>query len=562
MNLRGNQFHPRGVSAFMNGCAQARDWINGTVLRIATALVFLSLFFTPRLASAQVQVTTSQYDNARTGANLKEKILTPQNVNSKRFGKLFSLLVDGDIYTQPLYLSDLEIPGKGSRNVLFVATEHDTVYAFDADTRGAPLWHASFLNQEKGITTLEELDVACPFIRPEIGITSTPVIDPSTGTLYVLARTKQRNSGRWIFHQKLHALDVATGAEKFGGPVEIRASVKETNNPASQGRIEFDPLRENQRAALLLSNGKIYIAWASSCDVRPYYGWVMAYDAKSLAQLGVLNLSPGAEESGVWQADAGPAADARGNVYVITGNGKFTAASSGRDFGDSVVKLGFGAHGLDVRDYFTPANQEKLNATDGDFGSGAPLLLPDQPGLHPHLLLAAGKAGLIYALDRDNLGKFHKGDDSNAAQVVVAEKTSMGAPAYWNGHIYYALQEAPVRDYKLEKGLLPKAPVAVSGVQIDDPGSPAVSADGEKNAIVWLISRKGEGERDQNAILFAFDGKNIAHQLYNSSENYARDHAWRALRFTIPTVANGRVYIGCKHEVDVYGLLSSQKSKN
>jgi hypothetical protein len=513
-------------------------------------------------ASARAQVLTSQYNNARTGANLKETILTPQNVNSKQFGKVFSFIVDGDTYAQPLYVPGVDIPGKGRHNLLFVATEHDSVYAFDADgTSTAPLWHVSFIDDSKSIRTLSSNDVHCPFIAPEIGISSTPVIDLPTGTLYVLSRTMEpQHDGHWHYEQKLHALAISTGAEKFGGPVKIRARIEGAPFLLFKSHVDFDTLKENQRAALLLVNGKVVITWASSCDVGPYYGWIIAYDAHTLAQAGVLNISPDAGESGIWQGDAGPAADAEGNIYLISGNGKFTAASGGHDYGDSVVKLAFTATGLAVRDYFTPSNQAHLNDTDGDFGSGAPILLPDQPGPHSHLLLAAGKAGLIYELDRDNLGKFHKGDDSHAVQVVAAGIDSFGAPAYWNGHVYYFLSGDYLRDYPLQNGRLPKEPAAKSTTQFTDPGAtPAISANGTKNGIVWALSSKTWDGGDRTAVLYAYDAENVAHQLYNSNQVYERDHASRSLRFAIPTVVNGRVYVGTKREVAVYGLLPAAK---
>jgi hypothetical protein len=514
---------------------------------------------------AHAQVLTSQYDNARTGANLKETILTPQNVNSKQFGKIFALPVDGDIYAQPLYVPNLEIPGQGKHNVVFIATEHDSVYAFVAVGGSAnPLWHVSFIDEANGIRTVSAQEVNCPFIRPEVGITPTPVIDLPSGTLYVLARTKERDAkGNWQFEQKLHALAITTGAEKLGAPVKIRARAEGKKFLLLfKSAVDFDPLRENPRAALLLVNGKIILTWASSCDVGPYYGWIIAYDAHTLAQVGVLNISPNAGESGIWQGDAGPAADSEGNVYIISGNGKFTAASGGLDYGDSAVKLHFADKGLEVSDYFTPFNQEKLNGTDGDFGSGAPILLPDQPGPHPHLLLAAGKAGLIYEIDRDNLGKFHEGDDSHAVQVVPAGIDSFGAPAYWNGHVYYFLSGDVLRDYPLQNGRLPKEPAKKSGTHFTDPGAtPAISANGAKNGIVWVLSSKTWDGPDRTAVLFAYEAENVEHELYNSLQNYSRDHAGRALRFAIPTVANGRVYVGAKREVDVYGLLSATKPK-
>lgn len=535
---------------------RARLSIRGYVGTLATVLTGIPLYG---------QVLTSQYDSARTGANLKETILTPQNVNSKQFGKVLTFPVDGDIYAQPLYVPNVEIPGRGAHNVVFIATEHDSVYAFDADGRSSdPLWHVSFIDEAKGIRTVPAQDVNCPFIRPEVGITSTPVIDLPSGTLYILARTKERDAkGNWYYEQKLHALAITTGAEKFGGPARIRAKAEGQKFLwLFKSTVEFDSLRENPRAALLLVSGKIVLSWASSCDVGPYYGWIIAYDANNLAQVGVVNISPNAGESGIWQGDAGPAADAEGNVYVISGNGKFTAAAGGLDYGDSVLKLGFTAKGFEVADYFTPSNQEKLNATDGDFGAGAPILLPDQPGPHPHLLLAAGKAGLIYEIDRDNLGKFHERDDGHAVQVVTAGINSFGAPAYWNGHVYYFLSGDVLRDYPLQNGRLPQEPAKKSGTHFTDPGAtPAISANGARNGIVWVLSSKTWDGPDRTAVLFAYEAENVEHELYNSLQNYSRDHAGRALRFAIPTVANGRVYVGAKGEMDIYGLLSDTKSK-
>ena len=507
-------------------------------------------------------IATAQYDNARTGANLLETVLTPQNVNAAQFGRTTFFPVDGDVYAQPLYVPQLEIPGKGTHNVVFIATEKDSVYAFDADAASTePLWQVSFLDAQKNISPVSARDVFCPFIQPDIGITSTPVIDLPSKTLYALARTKEAPKEKWVFRQKLHALDLATGTEKFGGPVTIRASFQGDKSLFSKGVTEFDPQRENQRAALLLVNNNVFVTWASSCDVGPYYGWVMSYDARTLKQTGALNVSPGAKESGIWQADAGPAADSNGNVYLVTGNGKFTAASGGRDYGDSVLKIALTANGLSVRDYFTPADQEHLNDTDGDFGSGSPILLPDQPAPHSHLLLAAGKSAKLYELDRDNLGHFHPGDDSNAVQVVPAGAQSFGAPAYWNGHVFYFLMNDYLRDYALQSGRLSAQPVAKSTTNINDPGTPAISANGAKNAIVWILSTKVWNGPDQPAILFAYDAANVSRELYNSTQNPTRDRAGNALRFTIPTVANGRVYVPTKRRIDVYGLLAPAKGK-
>ena len=481
------------------------------------------------LLAARAQVLTSQNDNARTGANLRETILTPANVNPAQFGRLFSLPVDGDVYAQPLYVPDVDIPGKGRHNVLFVATEHDSVYAFDADGGSTtPLWHVNFLNPKAGVTTVRAQDVLCPFIQPEIGITPTPVIDRATGTLYVLARTKEDpgilKATRYV--QRLHALAITTGAEKFGGPVAIAAP-------------GFDPLRQLPRAALLLTKDQVYLTWASSCDVAPYHGWVMAYDARTLAQTAVFNTSPGASESGIWQADTGPAADEEGDVYVATGNGLF---HSGRDYGDTVLKLALEGHRLVVRDSFTPDNQRELNAHDLDIGSGGPMLTPEG------LLLAGGKDSRLYLFDHKRMGR--------PQQVFEFNGGMYSAPAYWNGHVYRMASDDYLMDFAIQAGRLSAQPVATSRLRFGPDSTPAISANGARNGIVWLIETKAWNAPDRPAVLHAYDAANLSRELYDSEQNAPRDRAGKTLRFTIPTVANGRVYVGARREIDVYGLLS------
>jgi len=510
---------------------------------------------------APAQISTSQYDNARTGAYLGEKTLTPQNVIAKQFGKIFTLRVDGDVYAQPLYVPGVEIPGKGTHNVIYIATENDTLYAFDAEGNPTtPLWQVSFA-RPKSITAVPADAVDCPFIIPVVGITSTPVIDPKTGTLYVLART--RESAGYLhgtdYHQRLYALAITTGAEKFGGPVEIKASVHGSGEGSDGGSVAYDPLRENPRAGLLLVNGALYLTWASSCDVGPYHGWVIAYDAQTLKQKGVFNTSPDAGESGIWAGDTGPAADADGNLFVATGNGKFDAAAKGRDYGDSVLKLSLRPDGLALRDYFTPENQEQLNASDSDLGSGGPVLLPDQPGPHPHLLLIGGKGATLYLLDRDHLGKYEKVTHADPIQAIPAASDILSAPAYWNKHVYFLGSHDVLRDFTVDHARL-MLRKAAGGPKFTDPGAtPTISANGTKDGIVWVIATKTWNGTDRNAVLHAYDAANIQKELYNTEENSARDRAGKALRFTIPTVVNGRVYIGANGEVDVYGLLPPGK---
>jgi hypothetical protein len=534
-----------------------RSWHLRLFVLMKTPILAALLVLATAPLPASAQWTTSQYDNARTGTNLKETILTPANVNAGSFGKIFSYKVDGDVYAQPLYLPRVTLPDRSVHNVVFVATEHDSVYAFDADgPQSTPLWHVSFLRA--GVTPVPARDVDCPLITPEIGITPTPVIDPMTGTLYLLARTKESQSllNRDRYVQRLHALAITTGAEKFGGPAEIKATVKGRGASSSNGLINFDPLRELPRAALLLAGGNVYLTWGSSCDVDPYHGWVMAYDARTLAQMAVFNTSPDAEKSGIWQGDTGPAADPEGHVFLVTGNGKFSAfLTGGRDYGDSVLKLVWSNRTLAVRDFFTPFNQQELDANDFDLGSGGPLLLPDQAGRHPHLLIAGGKGGGIYLIDRDNMGHYHSGDDSHAVQVIPKTEGIYSAPAYWNQHVFFWWSDDVLKDFRLDQGQLSSAPVAHGETRFSDPGAtPTVSANGSANGIVWVLKSKGWRAPDRPAVLYALDAANVARELYNSEQKPGRDRAGLSLRFTIPMVSGGKVYVGAKGELNVYGL--------
>jgi hypothetical protein len=501
------------------------------------------------------QITTSQYDNLRTGTTLAEKFLTPQNVNANQFGKLGVFRVDGAVYAQPLFIPSLEIPAKGKHDVLFIATEHDTVYAFDADRpNDPPLWQVSLLDKKLGTTPVSARAAQCPFIRPEIGITSTPVIDLKTGTLYVLARTMAEHLvGDTEYFQHLHALAITTGVEKFGGPKLITASVPGKGAGSSSGQVRFDPLFENPRAALLLVSSTLYLSWGSSCDVDPYHGWLMAYGAETLEQKAVLNVTPNGSEGGIWQSDTGPAADATGNIYVPTGNGTFDASSGGKDYGDSILKLALAGSSIEIRDYFTPYNRSQLSDADADFGSSGPLVLPDQPGSQRHLLLQPTKGGMIYLIDRDQMGKFNAQGDAVLDRIRMSGG-GYGAMAYWKGHVFFACSDDYLRDYAIANGhiVLSKA----SSIKFENPGAtPAISANENDNAIVWAVATKTWDGADRPAIVYAFDANNITHPIYTSEQNSKRDRGALATRFVIPVVANGRVYVAARGEVDVYGLL-------
>jgi hypothetical protein len=504
--------------------------------------------------TARAQMTTSQYDNARTGAYLNETTLTPRNVNPQHFGKIFTLKVDGDVYAQPLFLAGVQIPGKGRHDVLFIATEHDSVYAFDAyGNPSSPLWRVSFLKDN--VTTVSADYASCPFIDPEIGITSTPVIDAKSGTLYALARTKeQRGPFRPSdFHQQLHALAVATGVEKFGGPTEIQAMVRGHGDGSIGDEVHFESLRENPRASLLMVNGIIYLTWGSSCDVGPYHGWVMAYDAHSLKQKAVFNTSPDADDSGIWAGDTGPAADQGGDIFLATGNGLFDVAKGGHDYGDSLLKLKFAGQSLTPDDYFAPFNVDELSRKDQDLGSGGPVLLPDQAGPHAHLAVIAGKGSTIYLIDRDRMGHYQAKSNSHAVQAVAIRGGVFGSMAYWNQNLFVMCDSDVLRDFVVTKGRLSFK--AAGGQRFQGTvATPTVSANGLKDGIVWVLIKK-DSPLDRAEELYAYDAANIAHTLYNSEQNPGRDRAGYALTFNTPTVVNGHVYVGAKREVDVYGLL-------
>jgi hypothetical protein len=495
-------------------------------------------------------------DLARTGQNLSETQLTPADVNSTSFGRLFSVPVDGQVYAQPLYMSGLTIPGQGVHNVVFVATQHDSVYAFDADTNIGPevnpLWHDSFINPPTGVTTVLSADVNCYDIAPEIGITATPVIDPASNTLYVVAMTKEISGDTTTYVHRLHALDVATGAEKFGGPVVIQASATGTGDG---GTVDvFNPHDFKERPALLLSGGVVYTAWSSHCDESAYHGWLIGYDAHTLQQVSVFNVTPNGQLGSIWASGAGPAVDAQGDIYFTTANGTFDANSGGSDYGNTFLRLqANGAGGMSVVQYFTPFNQAMLNAQDLDLGSGGVLLLPDAVGstAHPHLLTSAGKQGEIYLVDRDTMGGFNNGSD----QVVqeLASSPEFGMAAYFNGDLYYGGDGDSLKAFSVANAGLSTAPASQSSTVFGFPGTtPSVSANGTMNAIVWAIENGSGG-----AVLHAYDAGNLADELYNSGEAGTRDQLDAAVKFTVPTIADGHVFVGTNAMLTVFGMFSN-----
>ncbi|MBF6560092.1 MAG: pyrrolo-quinoline quinone [Candidatus Binataceae bacterium] len=511
----------------------------------------------PAKAPAFHGVLTYHYDNARTGVNPEESMLTPGNVNPQSFGKLFSYPVDGYVYAQPLYVRNVMIPKLGAHNVIFIVTEHNSVYAFDADGNGAaPLWQRSLINPAAGVTSVAAADVLSQDIVPEVGITSTPVID-SVGTLYVVAKTKENGS----YVQRLHALDIATGKERPNSPRVITATVTGTGDGRSAADVvTFNPLRANQRSALAEVKGMIYAAFASHGDNGPYHGWVLGYGSRTLKLFQTFNVTPNGGDGGIWQGANGPAADASGALYIASGNGTFDADSGGVDYGDSAIKLvsRMIKHRpeLTVADYFTPYDQTNLSAKDIDFGTTGAIVLPDQPVGPKHLLLVANKSGTVYLLDRDNLGHYNVDDDSQIVQELPAMLgMTYTPPAYFNGHVYFGPQNRPLLSFPLVNGQISIDGEIQGGDAFGFPGVvPSVSANGTANGIVWVI-QSDQYASSGPAVLYAYDASTLT-ELYDSNMQGTRDIAGPAVKFTTPTIANGKVYLGTQQTVDVYGLLS------
>lgn len=523
------------------------------------------------VGSATVWVTdypgmfTYHADKFRSGVNLQEFALTSATVKPSTFGKLFSRSVDGQIYAQPLYVANLTIAG-AKHNAVFVATEHSSVYAFDADGRSsAPFWHRSFINPSAGITTIAK--PANALISPEISISSTPVIDTSTSTLYVSVSTNESGN---IVH-RLHALSLTTGAEKFGGPVTIQGSVPGTYPAlAVNGRLPFVPKQHLQRPALLLLNGNVYIAYGSNGDKLPYNGWLFAYSAAGtgvLHQVAIFCTSPDQGASAIWQSGDGPAADTLSNIYLATGNGAFDLNTGGRDAGNAVLKLALQSGALVLLDYFAPSNTAQLTTDDLDLGASGPVLPPTQTGAAaPNLVVVGGKDGKIYLVNRDNMGKFNSTTNSNVETVAIGnpEPTNglFATPAVLGSSIYFGEVNEPLERFIFSSGLLSSAPAAQSSNTFLYPGtSPMISTNGS-SSIVWTLdlhayvggTPSGGVNTPGPAVLHAYDGATLQ-ELYNSTQTGTRDQAGNALKFTSPTIANGHVYVGTAGQLTVYGLL-------
>ncbi|MGH9539967.1 MAG: hypothetical protein ACRD3H_18735 [Terriglobales bacterium] len=488
-------------------------------------------------------VLTHHNDNARTGQNTKEYLLTPSTVSQATFGKLFSCPLDapGYVYAAPLYVANLSMNDGKKHNVVFIATESDWVYAYDADSSSCQqLWKKSMLGA--GETTVPPADTGTSTdLTPEIGITSTPVIDLQAGIIYVCAKSKSAGG----YAHRLHALNLASGADAVAA-----ADITAPN---------FVPLFHLQRPALLLSGGVVYVAFGSHGDQNTYQGWLMGYDAATLTQkFAWSSTDPTSDHQGaIWQSGGGPSADAAGNIYVETANGNFNVDSGGIDYSDSVVKLT--ANGS-VLDYFTPSDESALNSGDVDLGSSAVILLPDSLGsaAHPNLLVATGKPGKLYLLDQANLGKFNSILDQ-ALQEVAVQSSAMagvfGQPAYWNGNLYTVAIADYLKQFTISSGSISTTPLSHSANIFNRRGgAPVVSANNATNGIVWVLDISGYPSSP--AVLNAYDATNVASRLY-SSPTSGSGAAGLAIKFASPTVANGKVYVGSQGQFDVFGLLAN-----
>ena len=505
-----------------------------------------TLLTVARTASAFDGVFTYRYDDTGTGQNRFETSLTPRNVNAQAFGKLFASPVDGYVYAQPLYVPNISIQAQNVHNVLYAATEHDTVFAFDADN-GAELFRKS-LGSAVPANVLP-----CKDMGPEIGITGTPVIDPTTRTMFVAARSYE--NGASSFH--LHALDITSGNEKPGSPVPISASVAANGGGSRGGNVRFDASTQLQRPGLRIVRGQVLVAFGSLCDRGSFHGWLFAFDKSTLSQTAVFMTTPDGHHGGIWQAGAAPAVDTYGNIYVISGDGEFDPSRPRPNFGDSIMKLSLsGSASLEPSDYFSPCDQNEMDVENSDLGSSGPILLPDQLGPHSHLLYGAAKDGTVYLLDRDDLGHFQATSNSQVVQNLphlFAGKVHASA-GYWRNAtgewLFISSIEGKLQAFPLTRGQLSATPASETAMTFTYPGvTPVISSHGDSDGIVWALE-------NYSGVLHAFTATNLAKELYNSNQAAnGRDRAERGVQFYVPTVANGKVYFGSREHVYAYGLM-------
>jgi len=499
-------------------------------------------------------VLTHMNDNRRDGLNLSETTLTPANVQPATFGKVAAFAVQGYVYAQPLYVPNVRMTGNRISNLLIVATQHDQLYAFDVDTK-ALAWHIDYLAAGTGVSTLSSEDVAdCDDIVPEIGITSTPVVDQLTSTVFVLVRTKEVVDGTPVFYQRLHAVDLGTGQELLT-PTSVTGPPPDY---ASTGTAVFDTRMDNQRAALVLANNQVYIAWASHCDITPYMGWLMSFDKRTLQPTAYWTPVPYSHSGGIWLSGAGPSVDENGDLYVPVANGSdHDQIGPKNNYRSSLVRLHWSsADGFNVVDYFAPYNYQFMDDGDMDFGSGAALLLPPQAGSpHPHLLVTRDKVGGVYVLDRDDLGKWQANDNSQAVQNFLVPGFGLSSMLYWNSTLYVAGGGQMLFAYTFDPvtqqfNTVPKTSFPYK-LEFRGP-TPSLSANGNTNALLWIVTDYSKGK---HAVLHALDANDISKELYSSATMPDRDTAGIGVKFVVPTVADGLVFVGAQNEVDMYGLL-------
>jgi hypothetical protein len=504
---------------------------------------------------ATTDVLTYHNDIARTGQNLTETTLTTSNVTSATFGKLGFYPVDGLVDAEPLYASSVSVPSNGTHNLLIVPTEHGSVYAFDADS-GTTIWQ---------ITTLKTGETAsdnrgCGQVTPEIGVTSTPVIDRTqgpNGAIYVVAMSKD---GSGNYHQRLHALDLALGTELFSGPVDIQATYPGTGDNTNGTSVVFDPKQYKERAALLLLNGVIYTGWASHCDDRPYTGWIMSYSETTLAQTSVLNITPNGNEGAIWMAGAGLAADSSGNIYFLDANGDFDTTVNAQgfpsdgDYGNAFMKLSTTGNQLAVADFFEMDNEAAENGSDTDLGSGGTIVLPDLTdgsGNTWHLAVGAGKDSNLYVVNRDSMGKFSANNSSIYQELAGALPGGVWAmPAYFNNTIYYGSVGSPIQAFTITNAKLSTSATAQTSNSFGYPGTtPSISANGTSNGIVWAV------ENNSPAVLHAYNARTL-NELYNTNQaSNGRDQFGAGNKFITPMIVNGKVFVGTTNGVAIFGLL-------
>jgi hypothetical protein len=557
---------PAGVDAIdSERINTVQYWTRSAAGRMLRAVIIMTAFLAAALStSAQVNVTTYQYNNQRTAVNSAEVTLTPANVNAASFGRIFSQPVDGYVFAQPLYVPNVTING-AVHNVVFVATEHDSVYAFDADsntgTNSQPLWHTSFL--ATGVTTVPSGDLLSgnTDINPEVGITGTPVIDLSTDILYVAAETLESNGTSFV--KKLHALSMTTGAELPGSPIIISASV----TVPGQSAVPFFTQGENQRPGLLLYNGVVYVGFAAHGDgTDAVRGWILgySYSASGFSQVFVYCAEPSSVNGwggGIWMSGQGLQMDTGSNLFVPIGNGEFdTTLTPPVDFGDSILRIDL-SQGATVQDYFTPSNQATLADNDEDVGSGGIALLPTQSGPNPDLLIQAGKQGTIYLVNRDNMGKYNAASDQVVQEVIFATQGIFSSPVYFNGEVYFWGHSDILKAFSVTNGMLSTAPTDQGPDTFTFPGAlPTISANGTSNGILWALNSSAFSNTGPGgpAVLYAYNASNLAAgSIYRSNQNSIRDNPGGAIKFAVPIITNGKVYVGAEGQLSVFGELAS-----